>query len=154
MAVKTCIVCGRLLEGRRSNALYCKDCAKEAHKACCREHYKRAMQRGIDEVDSRVCRICGKDISNRRMGAVYCSECATTHTYYRPVAFKACRHIPLFNRTPEERDTLLAPILEKQVDSAVTGIECTYLICPVCRCTLNKSDRFCRFCGQRVREEV
>lgn len=50
-------------------------------------------------------------------------------------------------------DTVITPIVEKKRNSLFTDKEHVYLICPVCNCVLNKYDRFCRFCGQRIKED-
>lgn len=51
------------------------------------------------------------------------------------------------------RDTVITPIVEKRRNSLFTDKEHVYLICPVCNCVLNKYDLFCRFCGQRLKED-
>lgn len=48
------------------------------------------------------------------------------------------------------RDTPMRPILEKR-SNKMNGPDHTYIICPVCNCILNQYDRFCRWCGQRIK---
>lgn len=48
------------------------------------------------------------------------------------------------------RDTPMRPILEKR-SNKMNGSDHTYIICPACNCILNQYDRFCRWCGQRIK---
>lgn len=106
----------------------------------------------------RACRICGKLIEGRRGNAIYCCDCAigVRKGYYQraPMAKDSIRKNRA-NRIKEleARDTLILPIQEKRTNSLQTGKDHVYLLCPACNCVLNKADRFCRFCGQRVKED-
>lgn len=51
------------------------------------------------------------------------------------------------------RDAAIQPIQKVLHTSEKTGREYTYLLCPCCRGVLNKYDTFCRFCGQRIKED-
>lgn len=48
------------------------------------------------------------------------------------------------------RDTAMRPIIEKRTNK-MDGPDHTYIICPACNCVLNQYDRFCRWCGQRIK---
>lgn len=49
------------------------------------------------------------------------------------------------------RDTPMRPIIEKR-SNRMDGPDHVYIVCPACNCILNRYDRFCRWCGQRIKE--
>lgn len=109
--------------------------------------------------EDKKCLICGKSIADRASNARYCVECAKA---VRKGYFKTTRknvqdlkraHRVNYRKELEARDTVMWPIKEKRINSLQTGNDYVYLICPSCNCVLNKSDRFCRFCGQRLKED-
>lgn len=107
----------------------------------------------------KTCAICGKPIIGRGNAAKYCVECAKQiRKGYHKNDNKAVskikqRHRVNYRKELEARDTVILPIREKRINSLQTGNDYVYLICPVCNCVLNKVDRFCRFCGQRIKED-
>lgn len=50
------------------------------------------------------------------------------------------------------RDAAMRPIIEKR-SNRMDGPDHVYIICPACNCILNRYDRFCRWCGQRIKEK-
>ena len=77
------------------------------------------------------CKICGADISYRSPNVHLCIDCKK-----------------------KEDKAKAQVIIEKRQDSKETGQEYVYRICPSCNAVLNSSDRFCRFCGQRVKGDA
>lgn len=53
----------------------------------------------------------------------------------------------------KRRDTPVATHRKVLHTSDETGKEYVYVLCPQCSGVLNRYDRFCRFCGQRVRRD-
>lgn len=108
--------------------------------------------------EGKKCVICGKDISNRAGNARYCIDCAKAvrkgyyKTTYKPIQDMKREKRINYRKELEARDTVMRPIKEKRTNSLVTGNDYVYLICPACNGVLNKADRFCRFCGQRLKE--
>lgn len=109
--------------------------------------------------EAKTCAICGKPIVGRGNAARYCVECAkqVRKGYFKPTTKSASQimrqHRVNYRKELEARDTVIFPIKEKRTNSLQTGNDYIYLICPVCNCVLNKGDRFCRFCGQRIKED-
>lgn len=110
--------------------------------------------------EAKLCKVCEKPIVGRGNAAKYCATCAEhiRKGYYRTTTKEAdrLRRQRNINRRKEleARDTVIFPIKEKRLNSLQTGNDYIYLICPVCNCVLNKTDRFCRFCGQRIKEDT
>ena len=110
--------------------------------------------------EAKLCKVCGRPIVGRGNAAQYCVDCAkNVRKGYYKVTTKTVAQIKRQNRVNyrkelEARDTVIFPIKEKRLNSLQTGNDYVYLICPVCNCVLNKADRFCRFCGQRIKEDT
>lgn len=94
------------------------------------------------------CKICGCDISSRPANVHLCLDCKKKEDKAKAEA----RHAYL--RSLEQRDTKAAIIFEKRQSSRETDKEYIYRICPSCNSVLNCCDRFCRFCGQRVKGDA
>ena len=94
------------------------------------------------------CRICGCDISDRASNVYICLDCKKKEDKAKAEAKRA------YYRSLEQRDTKAAVIIEKRQSSRETDKEYIYRICPSCNSVLNNSDRFCRFCGQRVKGDA
>lgn len=94
-----------------------------------------------------VCARCGKDLSYRSASAKYCFDCAKIINREAQKA-RDQQHKELI-----ARDTVMKPIKEFTGVSKQTGKSDTYLICPKCRSVSNKYNRFCRHCGQRLKED-
>ena len=105
----------------------------------------------------RQCAACGADISHRKGRPKYCVECATAIRNRKQEAIPAKITLVLTMRGASDdelrrRNTVLQPIKSFTAQHA-GDVAREYVVCPVCECTLNKYDRFCRFCGQRIRED-
>lgn len=94
------------------------------------------------------CRICGCDISDRASNVHICLNCKKKEDKAKAEAKRA------YYRSLEQRDTKAAIIIEKRQSSRETDKEYIYRICPSCNSVLNVCDRFCRFCGQRVKGDA
>ena len=94
------------------------------------------------------CRVCGADISYRPPNVHICLDCKKKEDKAKANAKRA------YLKELERRDTKARVIIEKRQDSKETGKEYVYRICPSCNAVLNSSDRFCRFCGQRVKGDA
>ena len=94
------------------------------------------------------CRVCGCDISDRASNVHICLACKKKEDKAKAEARRA------YYRSLEQRDTKAAVIIEKRQSSRETDKEYIYRICPSCNSVLNNSDRFCRFCGQRVKGDA
>lgn len=94
------------------------------------------------------CRVCGCDISDRASNVYICLDCKKKEDKAKAEAKRA------YYRSLEQRDTKAAVIIEKRQSSRETDKEYIYRICPSCNSVLNNSDRFCRFCGQRVKGDA
>lgn len=110
-------------------------------------------------MDVKVCQRCGKPIEGRRSNAKFCVDCAkgVRQGYAKKLTGSAGalaqRNSTNYMKELQARDTLMEPIIEKRQSSLLTDKEYIYRICPTCNGVLNKADRFCRFCGQRVRRD-
>ena len=86
------------------------------------------------------CQICGADISNRARGTLHCSKCQ--HILDKENAIKRKERKELL----EARDTVKPLIPWKPDDSD--------LKCQVCGHVDHlPRDRFCYYCGQRLKED-
>lgn len=94
------------------------------------------------------CRMCGADISDRSVQVTLCLDCKKKEDKARANARRA------YLKELEQRDMKAAVIIEKRQSSKETDKEYIYRICPSCNSVLNSSDRFCRFCGQRVKGDA
>lgn len=94
------------------------------------------------------CRVCGCDISDRSSNVHICLDCKKKEDKAKAEAKRA------YYRSLEQRDTKAAVIIEKRQSSRETDKEYIYRICPSCNSVLNVCDRFCRFCGQRVKGDA
>lgn len=94
------------------------------------------------------CRVCGCDISDRASNVHICLDCKKKEDKAKAEAKRA------YYRSLEQRDTKAAVIIEKRQSSRETDKEYIYRICPSCNSVLNVCDRFCRFCGQRVKGDA
>lgn len=94
------------------------------------------------------CTVCGADISDRVPSVHLCLDCKKKEEKAKAAAKRE------YLKELERRDTKAQVIIEKRQDSKETGREYVYLICPSCKAVLNSSDRFCRFCGQRVKGDA
>lgn len=94
------------------------------------------------------CIVCGADISDRVPSVHLCLDCKKKEEKAKAAAKRD------YLKELERRDTKAQVIIEKRQDSKETGREYVYRICPSCNAVLNSSDRFCRFCGQRVKGDA
>lgn len=94
------------------------------------------------------CRVCGCDISDRASNVHICLDCKKKEDKAKAEAKRA------YYRSLEQRDTKAAVIIEKRQSSRETDKEYIYRVCPSCNSVLNVCDRFCRFCGQRVKGDA
>jgi hypothetical protein len=64
--MRTCVVCGASLEGRRPQAIYCSDGCRSASRDRARAGRRFSPARP-------PCPVCGASMVGRRYGAIYCS---------------------------------------------------------------------------------
>jgi hypothetical protein len=64
--MRTCVVCGFSLEGRRPQAIYCSDGCRSANRDRDRAARRFSPTRP-------PCAVCGASMIGRREGAIYCS---------------------------------------------------------------------------------
>ena len=93
----------------------------------------------------KVCIKCGKSIADRR-GTDYCLECRAELDKER----NKKKHSLV--KQLIERDTVQVCTI-KTCESRRTGLQKKYIVCPSCDKVCNMHDTFCRYCGQRLREE-
>lgn len=73
--VNTCIVCGRIVEGRGK---YCSQrCVNDAYMERRRQRHEAQLQK--------VCAVCGKPFTAKRVDAEYCSPACKQSAYRRRV---------------------------------------------------------------------